>query len=70
MGRCNEDIIDITDLEIDVRKDKNIHFKELLKKFNFVDYNRKVRVGNTIIDFKFPNNEKITNRIIMKALDY
>lgn len=70
INKQEECIIDITSIEIDIQKDKNDRIKDLLEKANFKSYNRKVRVGSTIIEFNFPSKERITNRTIMKALDY
>ncbi len=62
------DILDITNINIDLQNEKELRAKELLNNIDFKKYNKIIKVNDTIIYMDFLSIDKISTKMIFDAL--
>lgn len=65
----NKDLIlDVTNINIYVKLEKQERIKKFSKDVDNVQYSKKIKVNNTIIYLNFLSEEKLNSKTILKVL--
>lgn len=65
----NKDLIlDTTNVNIDVKLEKNERIEKFTKDIDNVKYTEKIKVNNTIIYLNFLSKDKLNSKTILKVL--
>ncbi len=65
----NDFIFDITDVDIDISLDRSKRHKFLNANLAGGDYNKKIKINDTIVIINFLSTEKLNCKSILKVLN-
>lgn len=61
-------IFDISNVDFDIMLDKKQRYEHILKDINNMNYNKKIKVNDTIIHLNFLSDEKLSSKSILKII--
>lgn len=64
----NKFAFDITDVSVDIMLDKKERHESILKSMGNINYDKKIKVNDTIIYLNFLSNEELSSKSILKAI--
>lgn len=64
----NDLVFDVTNINIDLKEEKDERLRKLLYEIGTQGYNKKIRINNTIVHLNFLSEEKLQSEVILKVL--